>query len=262
MKTRLDAELVRRELARSREHAADLIESRSVLVSGIPATKPATQVDAETSITLQGDRDDFVSRGGHKLAGALEVFADVEVAGKVCLDAGASTGGFTDVLLRGGAKLVVAVDVGYGQLAWELRQDPRVKILDRTNIRHLTGDMVGEEIDLVVADLSFISLSLVLPALAAVSKPSADYVLMVKPQFEVGREKLGAGGVVRDPALRRAAVLDVAESAYDVGLGTMGIAASPLPGPAGNVEYFLWLRRGAPAIDAADVDRAIEMGPA
>ena len=262
MKTRLDAELVRRELARSREHAADLIESRSVLVSGIPATKPATQVDAETSITLQGDRDDFVSRGGHKLAGALEVFADVEVDGKVCLDAGASTGGFTDVLLRGGAKLVVAVDVGYGQLAWELRQAPRVKILDRTNIRHLTGDMVGEEIDLVVADLSFISLSLVLPALAAVSKPSADYVLMVKPQFEVGREKLGAGGVVRDPALRRTAVLDVAESAYDVGLGTMGIAASPLPGPAGNVEYFLWLRRGAPAINAADVDRAIEMGPA
>lgn len=262
MKTRLDAELVRRELARSREHAADLIESRSVLVSGIPATKPATQVDAETSITLQGDRDDFVSRGGHKLAGALEVFAGVEVSGKVCLDAGASTGGFTDVLLRGGAKLVVAVDVGYGQLAWELRQDPRVKILDRTNIRHLTGEMVGEEIDLVVADLSFISLSLVLPALAAVSKPGADYVLMVKPQFEVGREKLGAGGVVRDPALRRAAVLDVAESAYDVGLGTMGIAASPLPGPAGNVEYFLWLRRGAPAINAADVDRAIEMGPA
>jgi 23S rRNA (cytidine1920-2'-O)/16S rRNA (cytidine1409-2'-O)-methyltransferase len=262
MKTRLDAELVRRELARSREHAADLIESRSVLVSGIPATKPATQVDAETSITLQGDRDDFVSRGGHKLAGALETFADVQVSGKVCLDAGASTGGFTDVLLRGGAKLVVAVDVGYGQLAWELRQDPRVKILDRTNIRHLTGEMVGEEIDLVVADLSFISLSLVLPALAAVSKPSADYVLMVKPQFEVGREKLGAGGVVRDPALRRAAVLDVAESAYDVGLGTMGIAASPLPGPAGNVEYFLWLRRGAPAIDAGDVDRAIEMGPA
>ena len=262
MRTRLDAELVRRELARSREHAADLIESRSVLVSGIPATKPATQVDAETSITLQGDRDDFVSRGGHKLAGALEVFADVEVAGKVCLDAGASTGGFTDVLLRGGAKLVVAVDVGYGQLAWELRQDPRVKILDRTNIRHLTGEMVGEEIDLVVADLSFISLSLVLPALAAVSKPGADYVLMVKPQFEVGREKLGAGGVVRDPALRRAAVLDVAESAYDGGLGTMGIAASPLPGPAGNVEYFLWLRRGAPAINSADVDRAIEMGPA
>lgn len=262
MKTRLDAELVRRELARSREHAADLIESRSVLVNGIPATKPATQVDAETSIVLQGDRDDFVSRGGHKLAGALEVFSDVTVAGKICLDAGASTGGFTDVLLRNGAEKVVAVDVGYGQLAWELRQDPRVKVLDRTNIRHLTGDQVGEEIALVVADLSFISLSLVLPALAAVSRPDADYLLMVKPQFEVGREKLGAGGVVRDSELRKSAVLDVAQSAYDVGLGTMGITASPLPGPAGNVEYFLWLRRGAPEISIADLDRAIEQGPA
>lgn len=262
MKTRLDAELVRRELARSREHAADLIESRSVLVSGIPATKPATQVDAQTSITLQGKRDDFVSRGGYKLAGALDAFTGITVAGKKCLDAGASTGGFTDVLLRRGAELVVAVDVGYGQLAWELRQDARIKILDRTNIRHLTGEQVGEEIDLVVADLSFISLSLVLPALAAVSKSEADFLLMVKPQFEVGREKLGAGGVVRDPSLRKAAVLDVAESAYDVGLGTMGVTASPLPGPAGNVEYFLWLRRGAPAIDEAALDSAIAMGPA
>jgi 23S rRNA (cytidine1920-2'-O)/16S rRNA (cytidine1409-2'-O)-methyltransferase len=156
----------------------------------------------------------------------------------------------------------VAVDVGYGQLAWELRTDERVKVLDRTNIRHLTGDQVGEEIALVVADLSFISLSLVLPALAAVSRSDADFVLMVKPQFEVGREKLGAGGVVRDPELRKAAVLDVADSAYDVGLGTMGIAASPLPGPAGNVEYFLWLRRGAPAINEADLDKAIADGPA
>jgi 23S rRNA (cytidine1920-2'-O)/16S rRNA (cytidine1409-2'-O)-methyltransferase len=261
MKTRLDAELVRRELARSREQAADLIEKRSVLVNGIPATKPATQVDAETSIVIVGDRDDFVSRGGHKLAGALDAFTDIEVTGKRCLDAGASTGGFTDVLLRRGAAHVVAVDVGYGQLAWELRQDERVSVLDRTNIRHLTGEMVGEAIDLVVADLSFISLTLVLPALAAVSKAEADFVIMVKPQFEVGREKLGAGGVVRDSALRKSAVIDVAESAYDVGLGTLGIAASPLPGPAGNVEYFLWLRRGAPQIDEGALVRAIEMGP-
>jgi len=262
MKTRLDAELVRRELARSREHAADLIESRSVLVNGIPATKPATQVDAETSIVLQGDRDDFVSRGGHKLAGALDAFANVAVEGRICLDAGASTGGFTDVLLRRGAEKVIAVDVGYGQLAWELRTNERVTILDRTNIRHLTGDQVGVEVELVVADLSFISLSLVLPALAAVSRSDADFVLMVKPQFEVGREKLGAGGVVRDPELRRSAVLDVAQSAYDVGLGTMGITASPLPGPAGNVEYFLWLRRGAPSIDEKALDKAIAEGPA
>ena len=262
MKIRLDAELVRRELARSRESASDLIESRSVLVNGIPATKPATMVDAETSIKLAGKRDDFVSRGGHKLAGALDAFTGVVVEGKRALDAGASTGGFTDVLLRRNAAHVVAVDVGYGQLAWELRQDPRVSILDRTNIRHLTGDVVGDPIDLVVADLSFISLTLVLPALAAVSIPEADFVVMVKPQFEVGREKLGAGGVVRDPALRKAAVIDVADSAYDVGLGTMAIVASPLPGPAGNVEYFLWLRRGAPAIDHEALDLAIAEGPA
>lgn len=261
MKTRLDAELVRRGLVRSREQAADLIESRSVLVTGIPASKPATQVDAQTSIVIQGERDDFVSRGGHKLSGALDIFTQIQVEGKRCLDAGASTGGFTDVLLRHGAKEVVAVDVGYGQLAWELRQDSRVKILDRTNIRHLTGEMVGEAIDLVVADLSFISLTLVLPALAAVSRPDADFVLMVKPQFEVGRERLGAGGVVRDPALRRSAVLDVAQSAYDVGLGTLGITASPLPGPAGNVEYFLWLRRGSGEIDETVLDHAIATGP-
>ena len=261
MKIRLDAELVRRELARSREQASDLIEARSVLVNGIPASKPATMVDAQTSIKLQGKRDDFVSRGGHKLAGALDAFTGVVVEGKRCLDAGASTGGFTDVLLRRGAEKVVAVDVGYGQLAWELRQDPRVVIHDRTNIRHLTGDVIGDPIDLVVADLSFISLTLVLPALAAVSKPEADFVVMVKPQFEVGREKLGAGGVVRDPALRKAAVIEVADSAYDVGLGTLGIAASPLPGPAGNVEYFLWLRRGAVEINHEALDQAIAIGP-
>jgi 23S rRNA (cytidine1920-2'-O)/16S rRNA (cytidine1409-2'-O)-methyltransferase len=261
VKIRLDAELVRRELARSREQASDLIEARSVLVNGIPATKPATMVDAETSIKLHGKRDDFVSRGGHKLAGALDAFSGVVVEGKRCLDAGASTGGFTDVLLRRGAEKVVAVDVGYGQLAWELRQDPRVVIHDRTNIRHLTGEIIGDPIDLVVADLSFISLTLVLPALAAVSKPEADFVVMVKPQFEVGREKLGAGGVVRDPALRKGAVIEVADSAYDVGLGTLGIAASPLPGPAGNVEYFLWLRRGALEINHEALDQAIAIGP-
>lgn len=261
MKTRLDAELVRRELARSRDHAADLIESRSVLVNGIPATKPATQVDAETSIKIDGNREEFVSRGGHKLAGALDAFPGVVVSGKRCLDAGASTGGFTDVLLKRGADRVVAVDVGYGQLAWSLQQDPRVTVIDRTNIRHLTGEQVGSPVDLIVADLSFISLSLVLPALAAVSKPDADFLVMVKPQFEVGRDRIGAGGVVRDPELRRAAVLDVAQSAYDVGLGTMGIAASTLPGPSGNVEYFLWLRRGAPEINLTDLDSAIAAGP-
>lgn len=261
MKTRLDAELVRRGLARSRDHAADLIESRSVLVTGIPASKPATQVDAETSITIAGERDDFVSRGGHKLAGALDAFPEIVVAGKRALDAGASTGGFTDVLLKRDVKNVVAVDVGYGQLAWELRNDPRVIILDRTNVRHLTTEQVGESVDLIVADLSFISLTLVLPALVAVSKTNADFLVMVKPQFEVGREKLGAGGVVRDSGLRKSAVLEVADCAYDMGLGCKGVVASSLPGPAGNVEFFLWLQRGASELSESDLDKAIAKGP-
>jgi 23S rRNA (cytidine1920-2'-O)/16S rRNA (cytidine1409-2'-O)-methyltransferase len=261
MKTRLDAELVRRGLARSRDNAADLIEARKVLVSGIPASKPASQVDAETSIVIQGERDDFVSRGGHKLAGALDHFSQITVEGKRALDAGASTGGFTDVLLKRGVKDVVAVDVGYGQMAWELRQDPRVIILDRTNVRHLTLDQVGEPAEIVVADLSFISLTLVLPALVSVSSPSADFLVMVKPQFEVGREHLGAGGVVRDPELRKAAVKEVADCAYDMGLGCLGVVASPLPGPAGNVEYFLWLQRGNAELDETELQSAIAEGP-
>ncbi|CAB4538131.1 MAG: TlyA family rRNA (cytidine-2'-O)-methyltransferase [Actinobacteria bacterium] len=261
MKTRLDAELVRRGLARSRDHAADLIESRSVLVTGIPASKPATQVDAETSIKIQGERNDFVSRGGHKLAGALDAFPDIEIAGKRALDAGASTGGFTDVLIKRGVGHVVAVDVGYGQMAWELRQDARVTVLDRTNVRHLTIEQIGDPVDLIVADLSFISLTLVLPALVSVSRSNADFLVMVKPQFEVGREKLGAGGVVRDAHLRKSAVQEVADSAYDMGLGCRGVVASELPGPSGNVEYFLWLQRGAAEISDQALNSAIEKGP-
>lgn len=261
MRTRLDAEMVRRGLARSREHAVDLIESKLVLVRGIPASKPATSVDAETSITLADERDEYVSRGGHKLAGALDAFKELKVEGRVALDAGASTGGFTDVLLKRGAKKVIAVDVGYGQLAWEIRQDSRVEIHDRTNVRALNRDVIRDEIDLVVADLSFISLAMVLPALISVSSSETDFLLMVKPQFEVGREKLGAGGVVREPELRRAAVYEVAKSAYELGLGTFGVVASPLPGPSGNVEYFLWLKGGGAMITDHDLDEAITRGP-
>jgi len=262
MKTRLDAELVRRGLARSREAAVELIENGKVLVSGIPASKAATQVDAQTSITLADEHAQFVSRGGHKLAGALDEFSKIIVEGKTVLDAGASTGGFTDVLLKRGAKKVVAVDVGYGQLAWPLQQDMRVKILDRVNVRNLTKAQVGEEIDLVVADLSFISLKLVLPALILVAKSDADFLIMVKPQFEVGKEKLGAGGVVRDSHLRKAAVTEVANAAQSLSLGCLGVVASSLPGPSGNVEYFLWLRKGAPALLEVDLDLAITKGPA
>jgi 23S rRNA (cytidine1920-2'-O)/16S rRNA (cytidine1409-2'-O)-methyltransferase len=262
MKTRLDSELVRRGLARSREAATDLIAAGNVLVNGIPAGKAATQVDAEISITLRDDHAEFVSRGGHKLAGALDKFTQIDVSGKTALDAGASTGGFTDVLLKRGASKVVAVDVGYGQLAWELQKDERIKILDRVNVRNLTAAQVGEEIDLVVADLSFISLKLVLPALISVAKEGADFLIMVKPQFEVGKEKLGAGGVVRDVHLRKEAVVEVANAAFALTLGTLGVVASPLPGPSGNVEYFLWLRKGAPALLEVDLDLAIEKGPA
>jgi len=261
VRSRLDAELVRRGLARSREAATDLIEARVVLVGGIPATKPATQVDGDTSIVIAENRDEFVSRGGHKLAGALSEFIGISVANKRVLDAGASTGGFTDVLLRNGAREVVAVDVGYGQLAWELRQDSRVIVLDRTNVRHLTLEHIGAPVDMVVADLSFISLTLVLPALVTVTSDEADFLVMVKPQFEVGREKLGAGGVVRDPALRLGAIEEVARSAWEVGLGVEGVTASPLPGPSGNVEYFLWLRRGSAELTRERAELAIVKGP-
>jgi 23S rRNA (cytidine1920-2'-O)/16S rRNA (cytidine1409-2'-O)-methyltransferase len=237
-----------------------------VRVGGRPASKPATGVTTADPIlvTEAGGPDEYVSRGGHKLAGALDSFAatGLTVQGKRCLDAGASTGGFTDVLLRRDAAQVVAVDVGYGQLAWALRQDERVTVHDRTNVREISAEVIGGPVDLVVADLSFISLTLALGALVACARPEADLVLMVKPQFEVGKERVGKGGVVRDPALRGEAVRTVADAARGYGLGVCGIVASPLPGPSGNVEYFVWLRAGAPPLDPAMLNRAVEEGPA
>jgi 23S rRNA (cytidine1920-2'-O)/16S rRNA (cytidine1409-2'-O)-methyltransferase len=262
---RLDAELVRRGLARSREQAAELVAAGQVRVPGRTIVKPATQVSsADPIVVADAAGETYVSRGGHKLAGALDAFArdGLSVEGRAALDAGASTGGFTDVLLRRGASRVVCVDVGYGQLAWSLRTDPRVTVLDRTNVRDLHPEAVGELVDLVVADLSFISLRLVLPALARAAREDADLVVMVKPQFEVGRDALGPGGVVRDPEQRAAAVAGVARAAYDdLGLGVAGVTASPLPGPAGNVEYFLWLRRGAPPLDPECLSTAVAEGP-
>src|SRR5712691_9597444 len=260
---RLDTELVRRGLARSREHAAGLIADGRVAVAGQTAAKPATQVGQDAAIAVAEPRGEpeYVSRGGRKLAGALRAFTGLDVTGRRCLDAGASTGGFTDVLLRAGAAHVVAVDVGYGQLAWSLRTDPRVTVLDRVNVRVLEPGQVAPPPDLVVADLSFISLTLVLPALVNCTAEYADYVLMVKPQFEVGKDRVGAGGVVRDPSVRADAVRGVAAAAAGLGLGVSAITASPLPGPAGNVEYFVWLRRGEPPLDLDDLRRAIEAGP-
>ncbi|MEP9364869.1 TlyA family RNA methyltransferase [Nocardioides sp. CN2-186] len=258
---RLDAELVRRGLARSREHASELIELRRVKVSGGFATKPATSVTTDVAIVVldDPDRPDYVSRGGHKLAGALAAFepAGFVVAGRRCLDAGASTGGFTDVLLRHGAAQVVAVDVGYGQLAWKLQSDDRVVVHDRTNVRDLTLELIGAPVDVVVGDLSFISLELVLDALLGVSAPDADLALMVKPQFEIGKERLGKGGVVRDPEQRAETVLGVAAAAAKRGWGARMVATSPLPGPSGNVEFFLWLRQGPATVADDDIHRHV-----
>lgn len=260
-RVRLDAELVRRGLARSRGDAQDLIEAGRVTVDGQRADKPSRQVDPAQAIeVVRVEGHQWASRGAHKLLGALEVLGEraPRIEGVRALDAGASTGGFTDVLLSRGAASVVAVDVGYGQLAWKLQQDPRVEVHDRTNVRTLEPETVAPAPALVVSDLSFISLTLVLPALRRCAAPDADFLLMVKPQFEVGKENLGSGGVVRDTALHHQAVAGVLEAADREGLGCWAVAASPLPGPAGNVEYFVALRAGHPdALVGADRDRAI-----
>jgi 23S rRNA (cytidine1920-2'-O)/16S rRNA (cytidine1409-2'-O)-methyltransferase len=258
---RLDAELVRRGLARSREHASEMVGQGRVRVQGVTATKPATGVTTDVAIVVTDDPDrpDYVSRGGHKLAGALAAFGQLglSVEGRRCLDAGASTGGFTDVLLRHGAAQVVAVDVGYGQLAWRLQQDDRVLVRDRVNVRELTTEITDGPVDVVVGDLSFISLVLVLDAVIAVTAPDGDLALMVKPQFEVGKDRVGKGGVVRDPALRAEAVNAVAASAGRLGWGARAVTTSPLPGPSGNIEFFLWLRRGEPAVGAEEIEQAV-----
>lgn len=248
-------------MARSREQAAELVAAGLVKVAGQTAVKPATAVDAATALVVtEPAGPSYASRGGHKLAGALDAF-ELDVSGCRALDAGASTGGFTDVLLRRGASHVVAADVGYGQLVWALQSDERVTVLDRTNVRSLDLAQIGSPVDIVVADLSFIPLGLVLPALVRCARPGADLLPMVKPQFEVGRERLPAGGVVRDPELRAWAVRHVAEQAAELGLGVRAVTASPLPGPSGNVEYFLWLTDSAPPLDEALLQLAIAAGP-
>jgi 23S rRNA (cytidine1920-2'-O)/16S rRNA (cytidine1409-2'-O)-methyltransferase len=240
-----------------------------VSVSGARAAKPATAVTTDVALVVAADPEipgggEYVSRGGHKLAGALAAFEPqgLVVTGRRCLDAGASTGGFTDVLLRHGAKEVVAVDVGYGQLAWRLRQDDRVIVHDRTNVRDLDLSLVDGPVDLVVGDLSFISLTLVLDPLVSVTAADGDLVLMVKPQFEVGRERVGKGGVVRDLGLRAEAVETVAHAAAERGWGAQGVTVSPLPGPSGNVEFFLWLRRATARVDRSAIDAVVSAGPA
>ena len=266
---RVDAELVRRGLAPPRRHAQELVESGLVRLSGETVRKSARQMDpAQPLLVVEGERDEYVSRGARKLAGALDALGEAApaVVGRRCLDAGASTGGFTDVLLRRGAGHVVAVDVGYGQIAWRLREDPRVTVLERTNVRTLDPAAVAPAPGLVVGDLSFISLTLVIPSLVRAAAAEADFLLLVKPQFEVGRERLGAGGVVRDTRLHAETVMAVSACARSHGLDVLAAIASPLPGPAGNVEYFLHMRAGSGqepdgGLESA-VRSAIATGPA
>lgn len=267
---RLDAELVRRKIARSREQAVEMIRERRVFVGGILAIKPASVVEPEVSIRVEESvTEDWASRGAHKLIGALEAFepSGLSAKGRRVLDAGASTGGFTDVLLRRDAAEVVAVDVGYGQLIWRLQNDDRVRVVDRTNIRYMTLEDTDGPCDMMVGDLSFISLRLTLPAIVACLTEGADLLPMVKPQFEVGKDRLGSGGVVRSPELRAEVTLEVAEFARTLGLSVKGVVASPLPGPSGNVEYFLWLVKdgGATMPDHEHlvnmINTAVEEGP-
>lgn len=248
---RLDAELVRRGLARSRQQAQELIADGLVHVNRVVAEKSASQVDDGVSITVRAPQHQYVSRGAHKLIGPLDEFG-LNIGGRHALDAGASTGGFTQVLLERGVAHVLAVDVGYGQLAWSLQSDPRVTVMDRTNVRYLTPADLPYAPDLVVGDLSFISLTKVLPALTGIAG-RADLVMLVKPQFEVGKGQVGKGGVVRDPALHAWSLEQVAAVARGLGLGVAGLTRSPLPGPSGNIEFVMWMRRGAPDLEPDQV---------
>ena len=254
---RLDQLLVARGLAESRERARRLIMAGEVTVAGAVADKAGHVVASDADIVVRAQMP-FVSRGGLKLEAALDAFA-LDVSGLTALDVGASTGGFTDCLLQRGAARVYAVDVGYGQLAWKLRSDARVVAIERTNIRYLEALPGGALADIAVIDASFIGLSLVLPATLRLLAPTGTIVALVKPQFEAGKGQVGAGGVVRDPATHRRVLEEVAASAADSALVVAGVVVSPAPGPAGNIEFLLHLRRGGPAIDfAAAVAAALE----
>ncbi|MGN1058933.1 MAG: TlyA family RNA methyltransferase, partial [Clostridia bacterium] len=245
MKTRLDIVLTEKKLAESREKAKAIIMTGVVYVDNQKCDKPGTLVAPEQQIEVRGKTLPYVSRGGLKLEKAKNVFG-LDFTDRVCMDAGASTGGFTDVMLQGGARRVYAVDVGYGQLAWKLRNDPRVVNLERTNIRYLTDEQVPELLDFASADVSFISLSHVIPVLHQRLKDGCPAVLLIKPQFEAGREKVGKKGVVRDPAVHIEVIQKVITLADDQGFGVCGLDFSPVKGPEGNIEYLIYLKKTRP----------------
>ncbi len=242
MKERLDILLVEKGITLSRERAKALIMEGSVLVNGAPVTKAGTMVDASVNIELRGHGVPYVSRGGLKLEAALSHF-DINPQGMTAMDVGSSTGGFTDCLLKKGARKVYCIDVGYGQMAWSLRNDPRVVLLERTNIRHLEKERIHDAIDLATIDVSFISLRMVIPKVMEFIRSGGDILALVKPQFEVGKGEVGKGGIVRDEDKRLGAASAVRHFAEEVGLKTAGIFLSPVTGRKGNREYFLHLRK-------------------
>lgn len=243
-KTRLDQAVVAAGLAESRTRAQALILAGKVLIDGAPAHKAGQQVPPSANLTLKEPDHGFVSRGGVKLAGALDTF-NWDPTGRTVLDVGASTGGFTDCLLQRGAAAVIALDVGYGQLAWSLRQDPRVTVLERTNIRHVDPTQLQPPPDSAVVDVSFISLKLIIPKLIALLPPAAPIIALIKPQFEAGKAEVGKGGVIRDPNLRQRTIDSVVSFCSDAGCTIINTATSTLPGPKGNVEELLWLKTPA-----------------
>lgn len=249
-KQRLDLLLVERELCPSRQLAQRLIRAGEVKVNHHIIDKPGTEVQIDAEIQVKA-RSPYVSRGGEKLAKALQTFA-IDVHDRICLDGGISTGGFTDCLLQAGAKQVYGIDVGYGQVAWSLRTDPRVILKERTNLRHLTPEMLyspdAEHPDLGVIDVSFISLTKVLPAFWTLLQPPREVVLLVKPQFEVGKTRVGKNGVVRDPKDQAEAIAVVIEAAIAQGWVYRDLTWSPIVGPAGNIEFLLWFQMGDPKI--------------
>ena len=255
-KARLDQLIFERGFTDSRERAKTTIMSGLVFVNGQRADKPGMPVPPDAQIEVRGDALPFVSRGGYKLDKALKVFP-IDPAGKICIDCGASTGGFTDVLLQHGAAKVYAVDVGYGQLAWKLRSDERVVNLERTNLRYVTQEQIPETLDLAVMDVSFISVRLVLPAVSQLLKDGADLVCLIKPQFEAGREEVGKKGVVRDKAVHRAVVQGILDFAPTVGLSVLGLDYSPIKGPEGNIEYICHMVNRAGLDVAVDVDSVV-----
>lgn len=256
-KVRLDQLIFDLGFTESRERAKTTIMSGLVFVNGQRADKPGTPVDPDAAIEVRGDALPFVSRGGFKLDKALKVFP-VNPEGKTCIDCGASTGGFTDVLLQHGAAKVYSVDVGYGQLAWKLRTDERVVNLERTNLRYITTEQIPELLDLAVMDVSFISIKLVLPAVLTLLKPGADLICLIKPQFEAGRDEVGKKGVVRDQRVHREVVNGILQFAPTIGLTVMGLDFSPIKGPEGNIEYICHLKYGDFDSEPPDVDKVVQ----